>query len=1049
MRAINLKIVVPRTPEARDLQQDLVFTGRMFDRAVKAWEKLYLELRQDDVQLHEDVTVNREGFRNLLRARFRGVNRELTEEDFKALKDYYRMCIRSYDAKKEGKAQQATGKMNAALSAESENGQREFWCIAYWGWLGREGSGCLTKQAAKELRKRRKKEGEKNPRVYRVPPEVRRRIDGIARSQPESVNPRGVRAAKWLKRRREDESDLEWYEMLLTTMETKVKEYEKGACIPLLNQYGLRPLIQRQIPLDDNNISSGWEFAVVESAASHLLSWESRRHLMTEERGEIEKEMRKAQEAGYFLETVELESAVGPVTFGDIRGWKKLREWALEGNPTEPERLEHLREEHEKDSSKYGNIVLMRRLLADDLIHLSLCEKGDTVTWLAEQESRRRKLEQRKELPTCYRSNERRLPTYDGQKSDNKPQLRFMVENKEVYVYLPLLRPIDNGKVKEIVHKVRLAKSKQLCELVLEDDAKGGSQHATRRSQDRLDLLTSEIKGSILNVEGDLTKKGKGTALLHVSLETAITEEFLARGRKRKFFSSSLIERKKLADPGAVRVLGVDLGIRNPVAASIYTRSADGRIEHERSVVLRLPGDRPSPREILRRAAALRAVRAVRRRINGLKNLCKEVEAGARDPADFYREEREVGKEVAEFRRQQQADRRDYKLSLNVSTEGWGLSMAYIEYLDETRKALVSWVNHHRPGEETQRGTRGGVAKSLLEHIRNVKVDRARKTADLIVQSANGRVYTPRNKERKGGWRQHSEPVDIIVLDGLKNYRTWKGYKPQENARLMKWCHRAVSEAAEFQAVEASIAQTDTRITYSSEFHARTRAPGMRCFPVTARALAGLRSRGKESWLWKVLTRDMKMSEEEVELLQEGDLVPSAWGATFMTLTKDGSVKLDADVNAAQNAALWYLEGHDKPMRVSGYLEKLSGDILVDTSGKRLKSAFSASGVAFAPTKKKNHYVQVNTWRSVAVMARSYNLAPEEVVRSSNEEEEEEQNAYRLSGTRKRLFIDRSGTFFPESEWIEAKHFWAEVHKRIMAAMADEIRSRRPGRAAR
>ncbi len=108
----------------------------------------------------------------------------------------------------------------------------------------------------------------------------------------------------------------------------------------------------------------------------------------------------------------------------------------------------------------------------------------------------------------------------------------------------------------------------------------------------------------------------------------------------------------------------------------------------------------------------------------------------------------------------------------------------------------------------------GTVARNLLEHINHLKEDRAKTTADLIVQAARGLAHGP------SGWVRRYEPVDVIVLESLSRC-LFRSDRPRiENRRLSQWVHRRLAELVTEQATRFGIPVLSDEAAYTSRFPA-------------------------------------------------------------------------------------------------------------------------------------------------------------------------------------------------------------------------------------
>ncbi len=557
------------------------------------------------------------------------------------------------------------------------------------------------------------------------------------------------------------------------------------------------------------------------------------------------------------------------------------------------------------------------------------------------------------------------------------------------------------------------------------------------------------------------------------------------------------IEKQPDIGPG-FRVMGVDLGLRSAATVSVFqlckpkTRKAHPRAQaagfparHERSAILTLPGEHTDAQETSRRLRAreelsylrgeVRRLSLLRRaaleegvadRTAALEAACEEDSSGRKSGvgavagglsvgvrvsderwagesrAAYARAEKALGDEISAWRKANRRRRRD---SLG------GKSAWAIEHLTNTRRLLVSWHRHQRPEHEDvrrlDRATQGTVARRLLDHINNLRDDRVKTTADLIVQAARGLVY------EDGAWHRRFEPVDVIVLEDLTRYRFLNDRPRAENRQLMAWAHREIAKTVAMQAEVYGIAVHDTGAAFSSRYDATTGCPGVRCHPVSASDLEKLLA-GNEFWLRRVLEEARQPIRPDD--LSPGDLVPSPGGALFASpdpKAANGLRVTHADVNAAQNIALRFLTGHDEAIRVPAWRASEGGDPGRFVSAKLGKRLASALGGHYAILQKRPgaealyELEAVKTAQQAAkrlgVGVGDLSLEPEEEEGSALTEESEGLDLAELAaqealregqGNREVFFRDPSRQLFG-GDWVPAKIFWSQVGQAVRSRL--------------
>lgn len=255
-----------------------------------------------------------------------------------------------------------------------------------------------------------------------------------------------------------------------------------------------------------------------------------------------------------------------------------------------------------------------------------------------------------------------------------------------------------------------------------------------------------------------------------------------------------------------------------------------------------------------------------------------------------------------------------------------GLSIARIEQLEELRRRLQSLNRalQRAPGEKATMGrsARGMEAPdpcpALAEKLDSLKEQRINQTAHLILAKALGvrlKAHSLPDHERRLR-DMHGEyevipgrkPVDFIVLEDLTRYRTSLDRGPSENSRLMKWCHRAITEKLKQLCEPYGIPVLETPAAYTSKFCSRT-------------GLAGFRAREIGPGQTHFMGRTQRSGPEFAELQKMLDalesagrtdlrlIVPARGGPRFVAAHQFHSQRPeeltdDADLNAACNLAL-------------------------------------------------------------------------------------------------------------------------------------------------
>jgi IS605 OrfB family transposase len=208
-----------------------------------------------------------------------------------------------------------------------------------------------------------------------------------------------------------------------------------------------------------------------------------------------------------------------------------------------------------------------------------------------------------------------------------------------------------------------------------------------------------------------------------------------------------------------------------------------------------------------------------------------------------------------------------------------GLSLRRIEQLEDLRRRLQSLNRalQRKPGEKVPMG-RASRSKELpdpcpdlLLKLDAMKEQRVNQTAHLILAQALGvrlKAHTVSEGERRtrdlhGEYEiiPGAKPVDFIVLEDLSRYRTSQERGPSENSRLMKWCHRAVTEKLKELCEPYGIPVLETPPAYTSQFCSRTGVAGFRAREITGQEL--------ESRKKKMSEKDCRAYEELFKVLSK------------------------------------------------------------------------------------------------------------------------------------------------------------------------------------
>lgn len=516
--------------------------------------------------------------------------------------------------------------------------------------------------------------------------------------------------------------------------------------------------------------------------------------------------------------------------------------------------------------------------------------------------------------------------------------------------------------------------------------------------------------------------------------------------------------------------------------------------KHERSFRLPLPGETPTKREEDARKAARDEIRGLKQDVGRLKDILrlgvaeedatrderiKALMESLDDPAAVTALSREIFEglnngtfrstlelwqqccqhiydEAEELVSQRFSEWRKRTRSKSASWRDWrerrsyagGKSIWMLEYLEAVRKLIISWNLRGRAYGEVNREdkkARGSIASRLLHHINNLKEDRVKAGADLIIQAARG--YIPRKNSI--GWEKRFEPCRVILFEDLARYRFRVDRPRRENSQLMKWNHREIVRESTMQAGLYGILVETTAAGFSSRYLASTGAPGVRCRRLTEDDFEdGLPKPYVVFELeWMLGNSKPKEFTEKQKALQAkikpGMWVPWSGGEMFATLEDDGKThSVHADINAAQNLQrrLWNRCG--EAFRITCKADTLDGVqcyVLERTPGARLLGALQqmeyGDGLFYLKDESgNNHYVmKPSGGRKTKMAAGNEDAATEDALAEALVDLDED-----LDSGRETFFRDPSGILFGSKYWIPSKQYWGQVKTKVWGALRNQ-----------
>ncbi len=541
-----------------------------------------------------------------------------------------------------------------------------------------------------------------------------------------------------------------------------------------------------------------------------------------------------------------------------------------------------------------------------------------------------------------------------------------------------------------------------------------------------------------------------------------------------------------------------------------YFPAADGREDkdskklwarHERSFKLTLPGENPSKKERELRQKAIDEIRSIRRDINKLKNILqlsvvendeersikieKLLNSAVQDKKEeknkksfaitekvleglddkkmrstpqlwqkhcqtIYDEaEKVVAEKFSEWRKETRPRVKSWEEWRKRRGYHGGKSIWMLEYLESVRKLILSWNLRGRAYGEIKRQSRkeqGTVAAGLLRHINNLKKDRTKSGADLIIQAARG--YIP---DKQGvGWVKKFEPCRLILFEDLARYRFRVDRPRRENSQLMKWNHREIINETELQGQIYGMVVETTAAGFSSRYLASNGCPGVRCRYLSQDDFEGELPKPyvvyEMDWILGY-SKDNDFAKKQLALsqrLKPGMWVPWHGGELFSSLNSEKKLhEIHADINAAQNLQRRFWSRCGEAYRI--YCKKTAG------ADESLYELEKKPGVRLAgalmqlENGDKEFYLKEedgkNCFRMEAAGKKKLKTSAQDGIDSMEEEMEEqisEIEEEETSKSRMTFFRDPSGRIFNSKYWIPSKIYWSVVRNKVWEAMNED-----------
>ncbi len=769
------------------------------------------------------------------------------------------------------------------------------------------------------------------------------------------------------------------------------------------------------------------------------------------------------------------------------RGWDSLREkWTHANNQEEDQLRTILANEQARLVGKFGDPHLFMWLARPEN-HTVWAGSKDLLTLFAHYNAMLALTERSRETALMTLPDPLMHPRsvqWEAEGGSNLKNYKISNSGGDLWVVLPLLSKSDDNRLKDIEHTFLVAPSGQFSQPVFQQQGK--NIHTTYRSSSG-ELFTGIIGAADLlldwswlrNKPLSQIKNGHiGPAFLKVSIDTDAKLPDGWTGKRPKMVNHFLSARGSVKHsqevvPG-LRVLSVDLGMRSFAACSVFTLTEslpdpnkfalpigiDGLCAlHERSFLLTLPGENPDHKVLEWRRQQGRELRSLRKGLNRYRRLYpldalsdpKErklyfesllsEEAGTticsheqeifdaftdsytcsseewlnscEDLRTQYRHY--LGRQIGEWRRD----------TRNRSFRGAsGKTLWSIDYLTNVRKLLVSWsLSGQRSGQinRLDRAKRGIFASELLDHIQGLKDDRLKTGADLLVQASRGYL-----RNREGCWEKRYVPCHIVLFEDLSRYRMKTDRPRRENSSLMLWSHRAIPNEVAMQGEIYGLNTCDTSADFSSRYHARTQAPGVRCHALT------LGDINDPVFMNILATENPGLDPVKLKV---GDLVPLRGGEWFASLKQCRVNTIHADINAAQNLQRRFWTRHADAFRIPCRKHVINDEErwVPKSMGKRLRGSLGSYGW-LVPT---GHDSGSCRWETITP-GRYKSLGGEVQDDDSIDVDALEDNTddvLEATGQIVVFFRDPSGEVMPADFWYPAKSFWGMVKAKTVKAL--------------
>ncbi|WP_027726362.1 type V CRISPR-associated protein Cas12b [Tuberibacillus calidus] len=538
--------------------------------------------------------------------------------------------------------------------------------------------------------------------------------------------------------------------------------------------------------------------------------------------------------------------------------------------------------------------------------------------------------------------------------------------------------------------------------------------------------------------------------------------------------------------PTGLRVMSVDLGQRQAAAISIFevvsekpddnklfypVKDTDLFAVHRTSFNIKLPGEKRTERRMLEQQKRDQAIRDLSRKLKFLKNVLnmqklektderekrvnrwiKDREREEENPVyvqefemiskvlysphsvwvdqlkSIHRKlEEQLGKEISKWRQ-----------SISQGRQGvYGISLKNIEDIEKTRRLLFRWsMRPENPGEVKQLQPGERFAIDQQNHLNHLKDDRIKKLANQIVMTALGYRYDGKRKK----WIAKHPACQLVLFEDLSRYAFYDERSRLENRNLMRWSRREIPKQVAQIGGLYGLLVGEVGAQYSSRFHAKSGAPGIRCRVVKEHELyiteGGQKVRNQK--FLDSLVENNIIEPDDARRLEPGDLIRDQGGDKFATLDERGELVIThADINAAQNLQKRFWTRTHGLYRIRCESREIKDAVVLVPSDKDQKEKMeNLFGIGYLqPFKQENDVYKWVKGEKIKGKKTSSQSDDKELV--SEILQEASVMADELKGNRKTLFRDPSGYVFPKDRWYTGGRYFGTLEHLLKRKLAE------------